>query len=129
MTAQPDDPGPRPGPANGRDRGGNRRHKSWRYRLAVGSFLTIFVTLTGWLGTELFDIVKDQLRMNTEALVQNQEFIRTMAVEQSLQGAEIGGLGRDVERVRLRQNNLWSNYMRVNTQLVRLMVLHERDDE
>jgi len=90
--------------------------------------LVIGIPLIGWFGTQVYGLVMAQLQANTSALVQNQEFIRDMALEQTLQRAELDGVGEDMDELRLSQRQMWSRYGDINLQLVRLKVLHNRDE-
>jgi hypothetical protein len=97
-------------------------------RLSSAMMLVIGIPLLGWFGTQVYGLVMAQLQANTSALVQNQEFIRDMALEQSLQRAKLDGVGEDMDNLRESQSRIWARYGDINLQLVRLKILHERSD-
>jgi len=123
-----DDPGARPRHRSRIETGTDSVSLRLISRLSSAMMLVIGIPLLGWFGTEVYGLVMAQLRANTSALVQNQEFIRDMALEQSLQRAELDGVGEDMDELRSGQRLMWSRYGDINLQLVRLKTLHDRED-
>jgi len=94
-------------------------------RLSSALLLVVVLPLLAWFGSEVYDLAVDQLKTNTMALETNQEFMRGLLLEQSLQRAEIDGVGEDMDGLRESQRRLWVRYSDINTQLIRLNILHE----
>ena len=94
-------------------------------RLSSALLLVVVLPMLAWFGSEVYDLAVDQLKTNTMALETNQEFMRGLLLEQSLQRAEIDGVGDDMDGLRESQRRLWVRYSDINTQLIRLNILHE----
>jgi hypothetical protein len=97
-------------------------------RLSSALLLVVVLPLLSWFGSEVYDLAVDQLETNTMALESNQEFMRGLLLEQSLQRAEIDGVGEDLDGLRESQRRLWVRYSDINTKLVRLNTLHEGEE-